>query len=87
MTIRNAVAVSAVALSLGLLSAPMASANSRIFSRPTMYGSAAGYARPTKLASRANYRVSRCEVCLPQLGPNFFSSMRSGSLRRFLRVM
>lgn len=32
-------------------------------------------------------RVSRCTVCRPQFGQNFFSSRRSGSLRRFFRVM
>ena len=32
-------------------------------------------------------RVSRCSVCLRQRGQNFFSSMRSGSLRRFFLVM
>ena len=32
-------------------------------------------------------RVSRCEVWVLQRGQNFFSSRRSGSLRRFFLVM
>jgi hypothetical protein len=32
-------------------------------------------------------RVSRCTVCLRSLGQNFLSLSRSGSMRRFLRVM
>ena len=35
----------------------------------------------------AIYRVSLCSVCLRQLGQNFLSSSRSGSLRRFFLVM
>jgi hypothetical protein len=46
------------------------------------------HARSALGVTRCNtYRVSRCSVCLPQLGQNFFSVIRSGSLRRFLRVM
>ena len=39
------------------------------------------------LCDRNGQRVSLCSVCFLQVGQNFFSSMRSGSLRRFLRVM
>ena len=34
-----------------------------------------------------HYRVSRCGRWQRQFGQNFFSSSRSGSLRRFFRVM
>ena len=39
------------------------------------------------VAGDADQRVSRCSVCLPQLGQNFCIANRSGSLRRFFLVM
>ena len=36
---------------------------------------------------RRDQRVSRWAVCRPSRGQNFFSSIRSGSLRRFFLVM
>ena len=47
----------------------------------------AGHDNKHRSAQQADQRVSRCAVCVRQFGQNFFSSKRSGSLRRFLRVM
>ena len=39
------------------------------------------------VAPSLGQRVSRCSVCLPSRGQNFFISRRSGLLRRFFLVM
>jgi hypothetical protein len=48
---------------------------------------AARYGRRLSAALVRTQRVSRCAVCLLHFGQCFLNSSRSGSLRRFLRVM